>query len=136
MEIQDTIKELGLEGETLPRLLTQRVGAVENLQNKLQVAQSEYDENPTDENQEKLDEVKDYISEYTDDVVSQLKRYRKKLDKKNEESQNGNSEPKKTGGQPKETDEPKEKKNSGVGLLIGGVLLVATLGAVNILKNK
>lgn len=130
MKIKDTIKELGLDATKLPRVLSQRVNAVEDLNSRLAVAQSEYDENPTDENEEKLDEVKDYVSEYTDDVVSQLKNYRAKLEKKNQE-------PKKDGdGKDGDGGEPKEKKSSGAGLLLGAVVLVATLGAVNILRKK
>lgn len=123
MNIKDTIRELELENVELPRILSQRVNAVENLDIRLEKAVSEYEDNPTEDNEEKLDEVRDYVEEYKNDVVSQLKIYKSKVDKKAQE--NNQSQ-----------DEPKDKKNGGVGVLIGAVLLVATLGAVNVLNKK
>lgn len=123
MNIKDTIRELELENVELPRILSQRVNAVENLDIRLENAVSEYEDNPTEDNEEKLDEVRDYVEEYKNDVVSQLKIYKSKVDKKAQE--NNQSQ-----------DEPKDKKNGGVGVLIGAVLLVATLGAVNVLNKK
>ena len=132
MNIQDTIKELGLENETLPRILAQRVATVEDLQSKLALAEKEVEKDPTEESKDKLQEVKDYTAEYCNDAKEQLKSFKSKLEaeakkKKEEKEEVLQAVP--------ITDE--EKKSSGMGvILIGGVLLVATLGAVNILRRR
>lgn len=133
MDIKDTIKQLGLENEKFPRILNQRVNTVTTLQNKLIDAQDEYESDKTDENEQKLNEIKEYVDEYTDDVVNQLKAYKRKLEKAKENDGNDKVDDPK-----KEEKEEKDKKENGGwgGLLIGGVLLVATLGAVNILNKK
>ena len=128
MNIQDTITELGLDIDNLPRILKQRVATVEDLQTKIGLAEEEVSDDPTEENEQRLREVKDYAVEYFNDAKSQLKSYKAKLDKKEDKNKVLDAKP---------TDGDDEKKSSGMGaLLIGGVLLVATLGAVNIMRKN
>tara|TARA_R110002050_G_scaffold15703_1_gene48052 strand:+ start:241 stop:663 length:423 start_codon:yes stop_codon:yes gene_type:complete len=140
MNIQDTITELGLDRESLPRILSQRVATVEDLVSKVALAEKEVADEPTEESQAKLDEVKTYTEEYFKDAQEQLKSYKKKLDKKAEAEKEAKA---KEEAKPKEevleakpvVEEEKKSSNMG-GLLIGGVLLIATLGAVNILRKR
>jgi hypothetical protein len=142
MNIQDTITELGLDRETLPRILSQRVATVEDLVSKVVLAEKEVAEESTDESQAKLEEVKTYTDEYFKDAVEQLKSYKNKLDKKAEAEKEAKAkEEAKVKEEEIEVLEAKpvveEKKSSNMGgLLIGGVLLIATLGAVNILRKR
>ncbi len=143
MNIQDTITELGLDKESLPRILGQRVATVEDLVSKVALAEKEVADDPTEESQAKLDEVKTYTEEYFKDAQEQLKSYKKKLDKKAEAEKEAKAkeEAKEEAKAKEEVLEAKpvveEKKSSNMGgLLIGGVLLIATLGAVNILRKK
>lgn len=157
MNIQDTINELGLQEVELPKILGQRVSAVKDLQNKVELATKEVNENGTDENKEKLQEIEEYLEEYNQDAVEQLKSFAKKhKEKQEQETAKVGSEntPKSevkdevetktqqkvaTEKQPEsvEAEPVKEKSNSGLGaLLIGGVILIATLGAVNIMRNR
>jgi cobalamin biosynthesis Mg chelatase CobN len=157
MNIQDTINELGLQEVELPKILGQRVSAVKDLQNKVELATKEVNENGTDENKEKLQEIEEYLEEYYQDAVEQLKSFAKKHKEKQEQetAKVGSENTKKsevkdevetktqqkvaTEKQPEsvEAEPVKEKSNSGLGaLLIGGVILVATLGAVNIMRNR
>ena len=137
MNIQDTITELGLDNENLPRILKQRVATVEDLVSKVALAEKEVADEPTEESQAKLEEVKNYTDEYIKDAQEQLESYKAKLDKKADEKAKTDAEDNK-----KEVLEAKpivevEKKSSGIsGWLIGGVLLVATLGAVNIMRKQ
>ena len=137
MNIKDTITELGLDVENLPRILKQRVETVEDLVSKVALAEKEVADEPTEESQAKLEEVTNYTDEYLKDVQEQLASYKAKLDKKADEKAKADADAKE-----KEVLEAKpvveeEKKSSGMGaLLIGGVLLVATLGAVNIMRKK
>lgn len=148
MNIQDTLTELGLDRDTLPRILSQRVATVEDLVSKVALAEKEVADEPTEESQAKLEEVKTYTDEYFKDAQEQLKSYKKKLDKKAEAEKEAKAKDEakaKEDAKAKEEVEvvdakpvvDEEKKSSGMGaLLIGGVLLVATLGAVNILRKK
>lgn len=162
MNIQDTINELGLQEVQLPNILGQRVGAVKDLQNKVELATKEVEENGTDENKDKLKEIEEYLDEYYKDAVEQLKNFAKKHKEEQEtakeEQETAKVESENT---PKaevkdevklkteqkeatekqtesvEAEPQKEKSNGGLGaLLIGGVILVATLGAVNIMRNR
>ncbi len=151
MNIQDTINELGLQEVELPKILGQRVSAVKDLQNKVELATKEVNENGTDENKEKLEEIEEYLNEYFKDAVEQLKTFSVKHTEKMKKEAEATKEveaikeaeaTKETEATEKQTEsvqaEPvKEKSNSGLGaLLIGGVILVATLGAVNIMRNR
>jgi uncharacterized protein HemX len=143
MNIQDTITELGLDKDSLPRILGQRVATVEDLISKVALAEKEVADDPTEESQAKLDEVKTYTEEYFKDAQEQLKSYKKKLDKKAEaekeakakEEAKEEAKPKEEVLEAKPVVEEKKSSNMG-GLLIGGVLLIATLGAVNILRKR
>ncbi len=139
MNIQDTITELGLDKDSLPRILGQRVATVEDLVSKVALAEKEVADDPTEESQAKLDEVKTYTEEYFKDAQEQLKSYKKKLDKKAEAEKEAKAKeeakPKEEVLEAKPVVEEKKSSNIG-GLLIGGVLLIATLGAVNILRKK
>ncbi len=139
MNIQDTITELGLDKDSLPRILGQRVATVEDLISKVALAEKEVADDPTEESQAKLDEVKTYTEEYFKDAQEQLKSYKKKLDKKAEAEKEAKAKeeakPKEEVLEAKPVVEEKKSSNIG-GLLIGGVLLIATLGAVNILRKK
>ncbi len=127
MNIQDTISELGLDIDNLPRILKQRVATVEDLQTKIGLAEQEVADDPTEESEQRLKQVTDYTLEYFNDAKSQLESYKARLEKK-EKKELLDAKP---------TDVDDDKKSSGMGaLLIGGVLLVATLGAVNIMRKK
>lgn len=167
MNIQDTINELELQEVKLPRILSQRVNTVKDLQEKVALATKEVEEDDNEENKAKLDEINDYLTEYYQDAVEQLKsfakKHKEKMQKEAEEKEKQEQETAKVGSEntpksevkdevkPKteqkeatekqpesvEAEPVKEKSNGGLGaLLIGGVILVATLGAVNIMRNR
>ena len=141
MNIQDTIKELGLELDKLPRILSQRVATVEDLLTKVEQAEKNVSENPNEESQAELNEIKEYTAEYYKDAVEQLENYKGKLDKKAEEEAKQEAEKEKINEVEAEAEvveaKAENEKSSGLGtLLIGGALLIATLGAVNILRKR
>ena len=141
MNIQDTIKELGLELDKLPRILSQRVATVEDLVTKVEQAEKNVSENPNEESEAELKEIKEYTAEYYKDAVEQLENYKGKLDKKAEEEAKQEAEKEKVNEVEAESEvveaKAENEKSSGLGtLLIGGALLIATLGAVNILRKR
>lgn len=135
MKIQDTINELGLEQESLPRILNQRINSVKELIKNLETAREEYNDNPSPESEEKLSEVEDYVKEYFNDVEQQLRTYKSKQDEKLNNQKPKEDEKTKVA-EPNDDNKEKKKDNGLAGLLIGGVVLVATLGAVNILNKN
>jgi hypothetical protein len=143
MNIKDTINELELQEVRLPRILNQRVNTVIDLQKKVELAESEVTNDDSEENKEKLQEIKDYLNEYFNDAVEQLKSFAKKyksnLEQEAKQKETKTKEPKVQVSDTKNGEEKEKEKSSSGGLgalLIGGVILVATLGAVNIMKNK
>jgi len=143
MNIKDTINELELQEVTLPRILNQRVNTVIDLQKKVELAESEVTNDDSEENKEKLQEIKEYLNEYFNDAVEQLKSFAKKyksnLEQEAKQKETETKEPKVQVADTKNEEEKEKEKSSSGGLgalLIGGVILVATLGAVNIMKNK
>ena len=141
MNIQDTIKELGLELDKLPRILSQRVATVEDLLTKVEQAEKNVSENPNEESEAELNEIKEYTAEYYKDAVEQLENYKGKLDKKAEEEAKQEAGKEKINEVEAEAEvveaKAENEKSSGLGtLLIGGALLIATLGAVNILRKR
>lgn len=135
MKIEDTINELGLEQESLPRILNQRINSVKELIKNLETAREEYNDNPSLESEEKLSEVEDFVKEYFNDVEQQLKSYNSKQDEKSN-YQKAKEHQKKNIAEPNDENKEKKKDNGLAGLLIGGVVLVATIGAVNILNKN
>tara|TARA_B100001248_G_scaffold209788_1_gene163962 strand:+ start:881 stop:1348 length:468 start_codon:yes stop_codon:yes gene_type:complete len=155
MNIQDTINKLNLQEVKLPRILNQRVNTIIDLQKKVELAKNEVASDNSDENKSKLTEIEEYLDEYFEDAVEQLetfsKKYQAKLEKEKskeevKEETNSNTTTKQSVEQKKEEAvkveaeelQPEEEKSGGGlgAILIGGVILVATLGAVNILRNK
>jgi hypothetical protein len=137
MNIQDTITELGLDNDSLPRILKQRVATVLDLQSKIELAEEEVSDDPTEDNKAKLNEIKEYSIEYFNDAKGQLESYKRRLDKQSDAKAKEDADAKAKEDADVKPNEDDEKKSSGLGaLLIGGVLLVATLGAVNIMRKS
>ena len=133
MNIQDTLNQNGLELDSLPKILKQRVLTIRTVQEKLDVAELEHEQLPTEESQAKLKEIQDYFDEYVSDVNEQLENHKAKMVRLEEKAE----KERKTAESVADEGKTDDKKSSGWGgLIIGGILLVATLGAVNIMRNK
>ena len=142
MNIQDTIIKLGLDNDSLPRILKQRVATIDGLQKQLVDAEAEHTANPTEESEEQLGSVKTYLNDYFNDVKEQLENHKAKIDKQAKAKGDADAQAKldadaKAKAIADGLEVKDEKKSSGFGtLLIGGILLVASFGVVNILRNK
>ena len=115
-----------------------RLDGLKNLHQRLDLAKKELEANPDDEElKESLKEITDYVNDYEDDLIEDLEdlleEKTKSIEKpKGEEAPKGEEKPKEE--KPKEE---KEKSSGGVtALIIGGVLLVASIGAINMFKNN
>lgn len=121
--VQLALKEKGLQESQLSEELQNRIINLKELQVKYNEACDLYDEEPDkNENTEaELDKMEDYIASLDEDIADEIKNY--ELAPVETETPVAAPEPKKEG--------------SGLGWLIfGGLALVATLGAVNVLKKR
>lgn len=132
----DKILELlGKLDNKVPSTIAKRLDGLKNLESRYEVAKKELAENPEDEElQEAMTEITDYLEDYRDDLIEDLedlveakekaKEQPKAEDKpKAEEKPNGN--------------EAEDKKSTNVaGFVLGGILLVASLGAINYFRNN
>jgi hypothetical protein len=121
-----------LDNKVTPNI-AKRLDGLKSLNSKLRVSQKEYEANQDDEElKESLEEIKDYISDYEEDLIDDLESLL-------ESKQKAENKPK-VEEKPKGEEAPKDedKKSSGgiTALIIGGVLLVASIGAINIFKNN
>jgi|688.fasta_scaffold624382_2 hypothetical protein len=111
-----------------------RLDGLKNLHQRLDLAKSELRANPDDEElKESLEEITDYVNDYEDDLIEDLEDL---LEEKTKSIQKPKGEEK-----PNSVETPiieeKEKSSGGItALIIGSVLLVASIGAINIFKNN
>ena len=126
----------------IPQSLARKIDTLDDLQEKLEASQGEYDENPTQDNKDSLDECKEYISSLEREVVADLQNLvdKKESDAKKIEASKKEEKPEtpKQEPAPKASESQEEKKESSgtLGLVIGAVLLIGSLGAINYFKNN
>jgi hypothetical protein len=128
----------------IPQSLQKKIDKLDDLNDKLKVAEQEFIADDSNENNESLGEIQDYIEEFEEEIVEQLEalyeKRKEEIAKAKEkvvapqipivqQQTNNNPEP--------ETPKEEKKESSGVlGLVIGAVLLVGSLGAINYFKNN
>jgi phage I-like protein len=139
----ETINELlkALDNK-VPASIAKRLDGLQKLNEKLRTAKSEHEANPTEESQESLDEVLEFLQDTEEDLIEDLSELVDKKRKEQaiarqkalkEQEQKANLE-KAELGKKKETE-----GKSGIrwgSLILGGILLVATGGAIKYFGNK
>lgn len=123
----------------IPTPLGNKIDKLDTLKESLEDAKQEYNENPTDEAKETLDDSQEYINGLEEEILEELEALINKRQNdakaKEVEAQKKATESKKE--TPKEEIKEEKKEGSGVlGLVIGAVLLVGSLGAINYFKNN
>ena len=124
----------------IPTSLGNKIDKLDTLKESLEDAKKEYEANPTEEAKETLVDSQEYIDGLEEEILEQLELL---IDKKKNDAKAKEVEAQKKATESKKEeapkDEPKEEKkeSSGVlGLVIGAVLLVGSLGAINYFKNN
>jgi SMC interacting uncharacterized protein involved in chromosome segregation len=119
--------------------LSKRLDGLENLYVRLNESKKELSANPDDEElKEAFAEITDYLKDYEEDLIDDLEVLADAKKTAEAEKAKQTAEEEKA----KETAEIEkletEKKSSGgiTALILGGVLLVASIGAINIFKNN
>jgi len=135
----ETVRELlaKLDNKVTPTM-AKKLDGMQALQAKLQVAKEEYEAEPTDEKSAYLKEIEEFMADENEDIIEDLKvlvrrkRFAEEEEKASQSSSKGDEEPKGD-----EASKDKEKSGLGVfGMVFGGVLLVASLGAINYFRNN
>lgn len=135
----ETIKDLlaKLDNKVTPSM-AKKLDGMQALKEKLRVAKEEYDAEPTDEKLEDLQDIEEFIADETEDIVEDLKVLVRRKKFADEEEKASESTPK-AGEAPKAGETTKEEEKSGLGVfgwVFGGVLLVASFGAINYWRNN
>lgn len=122
--------------------LAKRLDTLDDLQEKLEASGEDYEKNPTDDNRKNYNEVIEYVEKIELGIISDLeallqKRKAEELAKKTPAS---NSAPTPAPTTPEDKkEEKKEEKKESIGVLtlvIGGVLLIASFGAINYFRKQ
>ena len=138
-----------LENRVTPAI-AKRLKGYEGLNQKVALAEAEHLENPTDESEESLNDIKEYVSEVLDDLIEDLENLvevknkkseeKAKEEKAKEEKAPASVQDTKTVEKSQETKtEIVKEKKSGlgvVGLVVGVALLIGSVGAFNIMKSN
>lgn len=143
-----------LENRVTPAI-AKRLKGYEGLNQKVALAEAEHLENPTDDSEESLNDIKEYVSEVLDDLIEDLENLvevkKKKLAEKAEEEKAKEEKVKEEKApvsvedtkvvekaQETKTEIVKEKKSGlgVVGLVVGVALLIGSVGAFNIMKSN
>jgi len=131
----------------IPSSLAKRIDTLDDLQEKLEVSGEDYEKNPTNDNRDSYNEVIEYVEKMELGIIKDLealleKRKSEQLAK--EQKANEPATPPASTEAPAETpqaksEEKKEEKKDGSGVLtlvIGGVLLIASFGAINYFRKQ
>ena len=135
----DKIKSLleQLENKVTPQI-AKRLDSFKDLNSRLELAKKELEAKPDDEElQESLQEITEYVDDWREDLIEDLEDLleAKKVETSKKEETPKEEKTPKVDETPKV--EEKEKSSAGItAMIIGGVLLVASIGAINIFKNN
>lgn len=126
--------------------LAKRLDTLDNLQEKLEASGEDYEENPTDDNRKNYNEVIEYVEKMELGIVADLeallsKRKAEQLAKEEKAEEPATPPAVETKVETPPATPPakseEKKDNSGVlTLVIGGVLLVASFGAINYFRKQ
>jgi hypothetical protein len=136
--------------------IAKRLDGLKKLNEKLALAEQEHLEKPTEESQESLGNIKEYVSEITDDLIEDLqdlieskknqlaeKQAKENLAKENLAKENiakeniaKEKEPSERVHQATPVVEENKKGFGFFGIIAGVVLLVASVGFIDVMKNN
>jgi hypothetical protein len=143
-KLKDTLDAKGIQLNQLSPALKKSAKFISDFENSIERAREEQLENPSDEGQEIIadndDALQGYLADFSSDLDAYIAKRQEKAaaQPKAPQVKEKPEEPKKE--EPKPEDPPKKDENSEEGgfgtLILAGIVLAVTLGAVNILKNK
>jgi hypothetical protein len=140
------LEKLGLPKRELPKALINKINHYDDIVDTLGKTRTEHeneeDEEVKKEMAEKIEEAEEYLSSLEEDIIAIIQDLQAKLD---EENSKKNDEPTPPIDEPKPPtpptpptppiDEPK-KKSGALKWVVGGAILLLTLGAVNTMNRE
>lgn len=126
---------------TITSSLAKRLDTLDDLSEKLEASGEDYEKNPSDANRDKYNQVIDYVEKMENGIIRDLealleKRKAEELARQTPATPPAPSTPP---ANESETTPKSEEKKEGSGLLtlvVGSVLLVASLGAINFFRKQ
>jgi hypothetical protein len=118
--------------------LAKRLDTLDDLSEKLEASSEDYEKNPTDDNRKSYNEVMEYVEKFELAIISDLEALLTKR-KAEELAKETPATPPATPEAPATPPAKSEEKKEGSGILtlvIGGVLLVASFGAINYFRKQ
>jgi len=139
--INEVLAIIGCGITDLPKPFQERIESIKKLVSQVDEAQKEYDENPTEEEKEKLDDIGNFYEDFVLETCDMIETWNEDVNEKKaqaEKKAKEEEESKTKPPMPKPTDEPApKKKGMGLGGIILGVAVLAiTMGAVNTMRSK
>jgi hypothetical protein len=121
--------------------LAKRLDTLDDLSEKLEASGEDYEKNPTDENRDSYNEVIDYVEKIENGIIRDLealleKRKAEELAKQTQATPPAPDTPPANQSESTSSSDEKKKGSGVLTLVIGGVLLVASLGAINYFKKQ
>ena len=126
----------------IPSSLAKRLDTLDDLSEKLEASSEDYEKNPTDENRKSYNEVMEYVEKMELGIISDLealltKRKAEELAKETPATppvvETKVETPPAT---PPAKSEEKKEGSGALTLVIGGILLVASFGAINYFRKQ
>jgi len=145
--INETLANIGCGITDLPEPFQARIESIKKLASQVAEAQKEYEENPTEEEKEKLDDVENFYEDFVletcdmietwDEDVKEKKAEKAKADAEAESKSKMDAETKaKDEAEKNQAPAPKKKGMGLGGIILGVAVLAITMGAVNTMRNK
>ena len=126
---------------TITSSLARRIDTLDDLGDKLEASGEDYEKNPSDENRDKYNQVIDYVEKMENGIIRDLEALleKRKSEELAKQTPATPPEPNTPPANQTETTPSSEEKKEGSGILtlvIGSVLLVASLGAINYFRKQ
>ena len=129
----------------IPSSLAKRLDTLDDLQEKLEASGEDYEANPTNDNRDSYNEVIEYVEKMELGIIRDLEALleKRKSDELARGQANQSTTPPasqtSTDTPPAKSEEKKEEKKEGIGvvtLVVGSILFVASLGALNYFRKQ
>lgn len=150
--INEVLATIGCGITDLPKPFQERINAITKLAPQVEEANKAYEENPTDEEKEKLEDIQTYYQDFVLETCDMIETWDESVKAKAEEEAKAKAEAdakakaqaltdaeKKAKEDAEKNQNPPAPKKKGIGLggiILGVAVLAITMGAVNTMRNK